>query len=207
MRLKVTSCGHDSGDRATAADLDVGLAASTVLCEQHSSSWRRRQRYAAEMASAADGWWLLCSGPSAAEAAAITEAAGAEGTVKIPAGTSVSNGASRKVVRLPNRAASWHCELRSGDLLTMVLEVQPHQAWEPGVTTGTVSFFLNSNRILQADIPSHQSVPRGGPHSAEDNDGVASSEGQGPVFHVIAFVRQPGVGLTLGCDDDARLHL
>lgn len=202
MRLKVTCCGADKGVGTAAVDLDFGLATSTVLCEQHSSSWRRRQPVAAQLPTAAEGWLLLCSGPSAARCAAAAETRGMVGQ---PQGSnSVSSRVSRKVARLPNRAASWHCELHSGDLVTIAVEPQPHRTREAGnAPTGKVSFLLNSVRILQADLSSNFI----GPHDAEDGDVAVHSGGRRPVYHVVAAVRQPGVGLTLGCDEDVRLYL
>jgi len=201
MRLKVTRDGLDAKNGEAAADLDVGLAASSVLCEHHSSSWRRRQHYAEMATNEAEGWLLLCSGPSAARSAAFAEVGG---MVEAPPANSVSSKANRKVARLSKRAASWHCELHHGDVLTISVELQLHRTQKAGsVPGGTVSFFLNRVRILQADFPFHLS----GLHKAEDSDGGASYDRRWPVYHVVAAVRQPGVGLTLGCDEDVRLYL
>lgn len=197
MRLRVTCAGADTGTSATAVDLDVGLAASTVLFDKHSSSWRRRQCCDGEMA--AEGWLLLCSGPAAARSAAIAEAGG---MLERPPGDSVSSKASRRVSQLPNRAASWHCELRNGDLLTIALEKTHRKEAVGNAPIGTVNFLLNNTQILQADLPSHLT----GPDDAEEQ-AVESSEGRRPAYHVVAAVRQPGVGLRLGCDDDLKLCL
>jgi len=196
MRLKVTCSGSNAGNTATAVDLDIGLAASTALCEAHSSNWQMNSHCVAETATETKGWVLLCSGPSAAQFAAVAEAGG---MVETPPSNSVSG----KVARLPNRAASWHCELHDGDILTIAVEFHPRWTEAGNVPIGAVNFSLNSTHILQADLPS----PSLGPDDAEGGEGVVSSKGGRPVHHVVAAVRQPGVGLKLCCDENVRLCL